>query len=332
MTTYFFDVKGCQEKYIADHLYDLQPRVIYEPLSVKNAPSYQDAQIIVISPATYVTRELLNALPNLKYIITPTVAVDHVDLAATKEKNILVSNVPQYGVNTVAEFAFGLILALSRSIVQANEQAKHYDFRSGGLIGFDLRGKVLGVVGVGNVGQHVVTIGNGFAMKVIAFDKRVDEQLAKRLNFTYVSSFEELLKQADIITLHVPYNKATHHMLNEDTMKHIKRGALLINTADGKLVDTPALLRALDAKIIEGAGLDVFEGEKFMKSPALIAEITDLEEIKLALINYHLIRHPHVIVTPHIAFNTQEDCQRTLGVTETDIRNFLNNKPSNVVS
>lgn len=306
--------------------------VFREPLHVKSAAMAGDAEIISVFIYSNITREVLDAMPNLKLIATRSTGFDHIDMEACRERGILVANVPRYGENTVAEHAFGLILALSRKIYQAVLRTSRMDFSTEGLRGFDLYGKTLGVVGAGAIGMHVIRIGKGFGMNVLAYDTKEQQLLAEVLGYHYVS-FEELLSKSDVITLHVPLIPATQHMINHDTIKLIKPGAILINTARGSIVDTSALVTALNEGIIYGAGLDVLEGEEEIKEEAqLIAETLPVEKLRTMVQNYALLHRDNVIITQHIGFYSLEAEARIMQTTINNIRSFRAGTPQNVVN
>ena len=272
--------------------------------------------------------------PALKLIATRSTGFDHIDLAAAKARGIAVANVPFYGENTVAEFAFALLLALSRKIVEADLRVKETGtFSQDNLRGFDLAGKTIGVVGCGHIGVHAIRMANGFGMKVLGFDMHKDDALAQKFGFTY-ASLPELLSASDVITLHVPYNEHTHHLINKENIGGIKKGAYLINTSRGAVVETEALVEALQSGIIAGAGLDVLEEEGDMadETALLTAPHPKEEELKIVLENHYLINHPRVIVTPHVAFNTAEAVGRILDTTIENIKAFSAGSPTNLVS
>jgi D-lactate dehydrogenase len=255
-----------------------------------------------------------------------------VDLATCRARGIAVSNVPTYGENTVAEHTFGLILALSRKIHQAYVRTVRGDFSLAGLRGFDLKGRTLGVVGTGNIGLHAIRIGRGFGMDVLAYDVREQHLLAEVLGFRYVA-LDELIARADIVSLHVPHLPATHHLINRERLARMKRGSLLINTARGGVVDTEALLWALDEGILAGAGLDVIEGEELIgEERLLLRQGAAPEQLQAAIRGHLLLQRDNVIFTPHIAFNSEEALQRILDTTVENVRAFLDGQPVNLVS
>jgi D-lactate dehydrogenase len=275
----------------------------------------------------------LSALPALKLIATRSTGYDHIDLDYCRKRRITVSNVPVYGDNTVAEHTFAMILALSRKVIQSHNRARSGDFSPAGLQGFDLRGKTLGVVGTGHIGVHVIRIARGFMMKVIAFDSRPDKRLADALDFDYADSLDALLAASDIVSLHAPLLPSTHHMINRENIWRMKKGALLINTARGGLVDTDSLLEALEAGHCAGAGLDVFEGETLIKEEKqLLSNEYNIEELRSVVKNLVLLRRENVVVTPHIAFNSTEAFERILLTTVQNIQALESGKAINVVA
>jgi D-lactate dehydrogenase len=275
----------------------------------------------------------MSRFPALKLIATRSTGFDHIDLAAATARGIAVANVPFYGENTVAEFTFALLLALSRRVIDADERVRTGAFSPNGLRGFDLAGKTLGVIGCGHIGMHVIRMANGFGMNVLGFESHPDEERAKAAHFTY-ASLPELLAQSDIITLHVPYNPHTHHLINRENIAQMKKGAYLINTARGAVVETDALVEGLKSGIIAGAALDVLEeeGELDDEISLLTAPHPNAEAMKITLENHYLIEHPRVIVTPHTAFNTTEAVERILDTTIENIRQFAAGSPTNTVA
>ena len=280
-----------------------------------DAAKFDIAGVFMDSP---VDATVIAALPELKFITTLSTGFDHIDLAAAAARGIPISSVPAYGENTVAEFAFALILALSRKIVPANERVREEKkFTTDGLTGFDLSGKTIGVVGTGRIGKHAVKMAKGFNMKVVAYDVFHDDAFAKEMDFPYLS-LEDLLAQSDVITIHAPYLPSTHHLINANNVGLIKKGAILVNTARGAIVETPALISALKNGTLAGAGLDVLEEEAAMKAGDMGVEA-------------ELIAMPNVVITPHNAFNTNEAFLRILDTTIDNIVAFVNGAPTNIV-
>ncbi len=292
----------------------------------------RNVDILSVFIYSQVTRAIIEKARKLKLVATCSTGYDHIDLAACRKRKIVVSNVPSYGENTVAEHTFALILALSRKVHQAYFRTIHGDFSFEGLQGFDLQGKTLGVVGTGHIGLHVIRIAKGFGMNVVAFDVNKNSFMAETLGFTYVP-FDKLLSHSDIISLHAPYNPRTHHMINKENIKKIKHGALIINTARGGLVETEALVIALDKEILSGAGLDVLEGEELIKEERqILSKQFSLDHLKTLLQNHILLNRENVVITPHIAFNSKEAALRIIDTTIANIQGFLAGKPENVVA
>jgi len=278
-----------------------------------------------------INKEILQKLPKLKLITIRSTGFDHIDLKECKKRKIVVCNVPYYGENTVAEHTFALILSLSRNIHKAYIKTIRHDFSIDDLKGFDLKGKILGVIGAGRIGLHVIRIAKGFGMKVYAYDAYQNKFIAEVLGFKY-TSLEELLKKSDIITLHVPYNKSTHHLLNKERIKLIKKGAIIINTSRGAVIDTEALIEAIDKKIISGAGLDVLEGEELIKEEKQLLYDKNKLGILGNLVKDHiLLSRENVVFTPHIGFYSQEALERILDTTVQNIFTFLSKKPQNTI-
>jgi D-lactate dehydrogenase len=303
-----------------------------DKLDESNAQNYADAEVISCFIYSTFSKEVLAKLPNLKFIATRSTGYDHIDIETCKEKNIKVSNVPEYGSNTVAEHTFALILDLTRKIHQAIQQTRELNFEHADLTGIDLYGKTIGIVGMGKIGQHVARIANGFGMNVIAFNRRQDPELAKVLNFKYVALFE-LLRDADIITLHLPLTPETHHIINRVNINTLKKGSYVINTARGGLIETEALLIGLEKDILAGVGLDVLEEEKELDEEAVLLhpEIHSQIDYKTLVLDHILINHPHVVITPHNAFNSKEALMRILMTTIDNIKAYSSNQLQNVV-
>lgn len=329
----FFETEAWEAEYLQKKLKGFKLRFFEEVLDKKDLKILNKVE--VLSPFIYskINKDIIDNLPNLKMITTRSTGFDHVDLKEATAKKIKVCNVPFYGENTVAEHAFALILALSRNIHLSHERTMRGDFRLDGLQGFDLKGKTIGIIGGGHIGQHVARIANGFEMNVLISDPYRDQKLAKKFKFKY-ATLESLLKNSDVITLHAPYNKHTHHLINRKNIKLIKTGAILVNTARGGLIDTTALVEALRKGILTGIGLDVLEAEKYVfkeERELICPQFTghprqDTEWLKTIVEQHVLINSERVIVTPHNAFNSREALIRILDTTIANIIAWANNK------
>jgi len=330
----FFETAPWERRYLAKALRLVRANVQFltEPLSEATLARGQGAEVLSIFIYSQLNRSLIRRLRGVKLIATRSTGFDHIDLKACKAHKIAVANVPAYGEHTVAEHTFALILALSRNVHKAYVRTVKGDFSLTGLQGFDLKGKTIGVIGAGRIGLHVIKMAKGFGMEVLAYDVQKNPFLSEVLDFQYVP-LPALLRQADIVSLHLPYSPATHHLMTRDTFRLMKRGALLINTARGGLVDTDALVWALDAGIVGGAGLDVLEGEELVKEERqLLEKDFPKERLITALKNTILLHRENVVITPHIAFDSREALQRILDTTVTNITSFLRGTSVNLVS
>lgn len=279
----------------------------------------------IISPFIYsvLDKSVLNKLPNLKMVATRSTGMDHIDGDECKKRKILVSNVPVYGSNTVAEYAFALLLAITRKIVVAHQSVEEGEFSPEGLTGVDLYGKTLGVIGCGKIGQNVVSIARGFGMKVLGVDDYKDPKMIKKSGFKYVD-LETCLEEADFVTLHVPAIPETFHMINKKNIKLMKKGSFLVNTARGAVVETEAIVWALNNKILAGVGLDVTEEEMLVDSMSVVMSKKITRDNLQEVLSFHMLRdRDDVVFTPHNAFNTKEAIERIVKTTVENINQFI---------
>jgi D-lactate dehydrogenase len=333
MTILFFEVTPAERDYLKKSPLAKYSLKLYEEKIQDVDPSFlQKADILSMFIASELNREIIERTPHLKFVATRSTGYDHIDVETCKKRKILVANVPFYGENTVAEHTFALILALSRKVHEASLRTIRGNFSFEGLQGFDLQGKTLGIIGTGHIGLHAIRIAKGFGMKVIAYDVIKNTFMAETLGFEYVL-FETLLAGSDIISLHAPENKHTHHMINKKNVHKIKHGAILINTARGGLVETEALTLALDQGILSGAGLDVLEGEGLIKEERqILTQQISIDRLKTLVQNHILLNRENVVITPHIAFNSKEAFLRILDTTTANILAFLDHKPENLIA
>ena len=279
--------------------------------------------ILSISIHSGIGKDLLEKLPELKMIATRSTGMDHVDLEECKKRKIMVANVPGYGERSVAEYAVALMLAVAKKIIPAHQSIEEGEFSPEGLTGIDLVGKTLGVVGVGKIGENVVRIGKGLGMKVIGVEKTRDPKLAKKLGFKY-ADLETCLKEADVVTLHVPSNKETYHLINKKNIKLMKPTAILINVCRGPVVETGAILTALNNKKLWAAGLDVTEEEDQVENISMVTSKAPTRDDLQEILSYHLLRdRDDVVFTPHNAFNTREAIGRIIKTTVENIEEFI---------
>lgn len=330
---YYGDPDLRDEKRLRELFPGLEVEVFGAPL-LPQVPVPTGVDILSVFVDSEVTKEVLDTLPNVKLIAARSAGVDHIDAATCKERGITIVNVPHYGEVTVAEHTFALLLALSRKVFQSYERTEKMNFNRDGLQGFDLAGKTIGVIGCGNIGRNVIAIAKGFRMNVIAFDAKPDAELAAKEGFTFKNSLEELLQESDVITLHVPYLPTTHHIINKESLKTAKKGAILINTARGGLVETAGLLWALEEGKLSGAGLDVLEGEHdtYDRIRFMSRNPDDPEELQTLVRNHMLVSREDVIITPHNAYNSVEAVEKIFQTTVQNIQSFLDGKIVNQIS
>jgi len=232
-------------------------------------------------------------------------------------------SVPVYGSNTVAEYAFALILAVAKNIVEAHQAVEEDEFSPEGLTGIDLCRKTLGIVGLGKIGANVAKIARAFGMKIIAVEKFPDEKVVKKYKVRLVD-LETLLKEADVVTLHLPAMKETYHLINRDNIKLMKTGSILVNTSRGAVLETEAVVWALNKGILRGAGLDVVEEEDKVESMSMVMSQRPTKDDLQNVLSYHMLRdRDDVVFTPHNAFNTEEAIGRIIETTIENIKIFV---------
>lgn len=242
-----------------------------------------DAVIVSCFIHTQFSAEILKRLPKLKLLSTRSVGFDHIDTDFCAKRGITVCNVPDYGSHVIAEHVFALLLSTLRHIPEADKKVEGGTFDYHGLRGMALRGKTIGIVGTWKIGKNVAKIAHGFGMKILAVDRCRVLELERSCAMRYVT-LPELLSTSDIITLHIPESAQTHHLIDAKAFASMKPGAILVNTARGSLIDSAAMLQALESGKLSYALLDVLEHEQnFSENKALIG-------------------HPRVVTTPHIAF------------------------------
>ena len=304
-----------------------------EPLERESAQAYKDADAISTFLYSDLGRETLEVFDDLGLIATRSTGFDHIDLDYCRDNGILVANVPDYGKNTVAEHVFGLLLTISHRMYDAIDRTRTGSFSPKGLQGFDLQGRTLGVIGTGDIGRSVIRIAKGFGMDVVAFDVARDEEAAEELGFEYLE-MEALLQRADVVTLHVPGNEKTKHLLSDGEFDLMKEGTVLINTSRGQVVDPNALVRALAEGRLKAAGLDVLPEEPVISDDieVLRAVYQDRHNVRELLADHALMRLRNVYITPHNAYNTCEALERIRKTTMENIRAFARDEPQNVVN
>lgn len=276
--------------------------------SVKDVPS--DTKILVVGPFTSLKEEDLERLKELRAVVTRSTGCDHIPLDYCKRREINVCNIPDYGTNSVAEFTLLLILASLRKLKLINKKMNeniNIDHRE--LEGSELTGKTVAVLGTGRIGSRVIELLQPFNVRVLAYSRTPKKHLIEKYGVKY-TTLEDALKNSDIITIHLPLNEGTYHLLNEKTLKLVKPNTVIVNTARGSIIDTEALAKRLDILYV---GLDVVEGENLrMKEMDILQGGYSREDLTNALLIEVFTKHPRVILTPHIAYNTKEANRRRL--------------------
>ena len=251
-----------------------------------------DYDALIVRSETKVTPDVVRAGKKLQVIARAGIGVDNIDLDAATGGGIAVVNAPTGNTIAAVEHTMALMLALARNVPQANHSLKQSEWNRGAFMGVEVRNKTLGIVGLGRVGSEVGKRAQSFAMHLLAFDPFVSPDYARILGIELVT-LEELLARSDFVTVHTPLTESTHHLIGEAELAIMKPSARIINVARGELIDESALLKALDGEKLAGAALDVFSKEPPGESP--------------------LVKHPRVIVTPHLGASTQE-AQREVAV------------------
>ncbi|NJD99680.1 3-phosphoglycerate dehydrogenase [Thermococcus sp. LS1] len=266
--------------------------VVYEeyPREERLLELVKDVDAIIVRSKPKVTRKVIENAPKLKVIGRAGVGLDNIDLEAAKERGIQVLNAPAAASRSTAELVFALLLAVSRKVAFADRKMREGVWAKKQALGIELEGKTIGIIGFGRIGYNVAKIANAFGMRVLLYDPHPNEKGAKEVGGTFVD-LETLLRESDIVTLHVPLLPSTKYLINEEKLKLMKPTAILINAARGGIVEERALLKALQEGWIYGAALDVFEEEPLPK-------------------DHPLTKLDNVVLTPHIGASTMEAQER----------------------
>lgn len=260
---------------------------------------------MIVRGRTKVTKEVFEAARNLKAVGRAGVGVDNIDLQAAKEHGVTVVNAPTSTTIAVAELAFGLMLALVREIPRGDAGMKQENWLKKELMGKEIYGKTLGIVGYGNIGRRLSQYAQALGMKVICYNRHRDLEEVRSTGAEPVS-LEDIYAQADIISFHLPLNADSKYMINDETFAKMKDGVLIVDVARGGVIEEAALLRALESGKVAGAALDVFE-----KEPP---------------VDWAIAKHPKVIAVPHIGGQTEEAQLRVAGDIASEVMNVLQGK------
>jgi D-lactate dehydrogenase len=275
--------------------------LISNALSLETTLYAEGKDAIIVFSNDDLSAPVINKLADLgiKYITTRSVGTDHIDLVAAKLRNIQVANIPAYSPEAIAEFAVTLALALSRKLIPTVDQCRKFDFSADHHLGFNFNGKTVGIIGLGYTGLATAGIFKGMGCHILGYDI----ESPGKIPHIKMAGLDKLLKDSDVISLHIPLNADTRHFINEESIARMKKGVMVINTSRGALVNTEDALNALDSGKIGYLGLDVYEHDK-----GLFLSDHHLDQAKDPLLE-RLMLHPNAIVTPHQAFLTIEALQ-----------------------
>ena len=286
----------------------LDVTVFNEPLT-NPAEQLKNFQIIcIMRERTVFSRDLIEQLPSLKLLITSGKRNAAIDLKTAKEKDVMVCGTHSPG-HATAELTWGLILSLTRNIPLEFQNVRDGRWQTG--LGCDIRGKTIGVIGLGRMGSQVAAIAKAFGMNVIAWSRNLTDEQAAEHNVQRVEK-EDLFKQADIISIHMKYGPTIKHLVGRDELSLMKKNSFLINTSRAPIIDTDALIEALNKGEIAGAGLDVF----------------DIEPLP---VDHPLRQTPNCVLTPHVGFVTRETYETFYGETVEAVRTFLKGETPNLL-
>jgi len=276
------DEEGIRKLQKAGFKVDVKPTIT--PIELKKTVSNYDA--LIVRSRTKVKKETLETGKRLKLVGRAGVGLDNIDVETAQKRGLKILNTPEAPANAAAELTIGLMLSLARNIPHADRAMKEGKWLKKELMGWELRGRSLGTIGLGNVGERVARLAKAFGMKILITKRTLpDPALLKELEAEFVP-LHDLLTRSDIVTIHIPYTPQTHHMIGEKELSLMKKDAYIINTSRGAIIDEKALLRALQSGRVGGAALDVFEAEP--------------------PIDWTLMQLPNVVCTPHIGAQTEE--------------------------
>ncbi len=317
-----YDTKPYDREYLsrADGFSGISFRFYEFRLSRETAFSAKDAQAVCIFVNDHADRACLEALAELdvKLVALRCAGYNNVDLVAASELGIAVVRVPAYSPHAVAEHTVGLLLTLNRKIHRAYNRVRELNFSLSGLVGFDICGKTVGIVGTGKIGQIVAQIFRGFDANVLAYDPFPNLEWAGANGIQY-TDLKDLLSASDIVSLHLPLSPDSLYLLNAQTISQMKRGAIIVNTSRGKLIDTTAVIHALKSGHLGGVALDVYEEEEGIFFQDLSGQVLLDDELS------HLLVFPNVLITSHQAFLTHEALSEIARVTIANILKLQSN-------
>ena len=320
----FYDTKPYDRLYFGQgkNSAEIQWQFYEARLESKTASLAQGSQAVCIFVNDFINQDCLEKLAEfgVKLITLRCAGYNNVDLNTAKKLGISVVRVPAYSPHAVAEHAVALLLTLNRKIHRAYNRVREHNFSLNGLVGFDLFGKTVGIIGTGKIGKIAAQIFRGFQMNVIAHDPFPSEEWARQFNIHY-TDLKSLLTTSDIISLHIPLLPETYHLLNATTLAQTKPGVYLINTSRGKIIETRALIQLLKKGHFGGVALDVYEEEEGVFFKDLSDQMLQDDELS------RLLTFPNVLITSHQAFLTHEALYEIARVTSENILRFQKQIP-----
>lgn len=290
-------------------------------LSRQTASLAKGSEAVVVFTNDDASAEVLEALKEngVKYLASRTMGTDHIDTDKARELGIKVAHVPHYSPYSVAEHSIALMLTLNRKLILANRKVREQDFRLDGLVGFDMKGKTVGILGAGEIGAISAGILHGFGCRILVFDIKKNKELTEKYDAEYVE-LDELFRQSDIITIHAPLNKETRHLINRVQIGKMKKGVMLINVARGAIINTEDAIEGLKSGKIGALGMDVYEHED-----ALFFKDHSTEVLQDDLFA-RLLTFKNVLITGHQAFLTQEALREDMEATFSNINAWAEGK------
>ena len=324
LTVSCYDTKSYDREYFerAEGSKKLRFRFHDFRLSCETAATAEGSQAVCVFVNDQLDAECLQKLARIgiKLIAMRCAGFNNIDLPAAKSFGIGVVRVAAYSPYAVAEHTITLLMSLNRRIHKAYNRVREHNFSLTGLVGFDLHGKTVGIVGTGRIGQITAQIVRGFDAKVIAYDPIPKPEWAAMYGVEY-ANFPQLLAESDVVSLHLPLTPQTRFLLNAQALEKMKRGAILLNTSRGKLIDTSAVIDALKSGQLAGVGLDVYEEEEGLFFEDLSGEVLQDDELS------RLLTFPNVLVTAHQAFLTHEALSEIARVTTTNLLRYSEQQP-----
>ena len=335
MKMLMFDFRETEKEFFEKNkLNDFEITFFNEPLNdetVLTDKQLEETDVISVFTASNLTEPILNKFQNLRVVATRSTGFDHIDVSYCMKKNIAVLNIEQYGKTAVAQYAIGLIICLVRHMLPAAMDFKNRKVDNSAYEGRTLNSMTIGIIGAGAIGGAVAKIAHFFGMNVLVHSYMKNQEID---NFCDYVELDKLLKEADIITLHIPYTGDNYHMIGEEQFNMMKNGVYIINTARGELIDIKALYDNLIRGKVAGAGLDVLECEFLCIHPGELKDaIKDSKPncVESALITQKLFNMPNVVITPNIAYNTNETVNYLLEETFNNIRDYMKGMNTNRV-